>query len=182
MCRRWAARHCPVVAGHSKAARQRTTALSRVIAMVNDKGGVGKTSLVANLAGQLVAFGYRCLLLHLNRQANPADDLGYRDDERDDQGASLLISAIVGTALEPVTDVRPGLDVVPGGPCLAVLVPLAQPAWWTSLREATGTSGRLSIAAAGGAGDYRDVAAELLTLVRTVEEPVADETRAEAMR
>src|SRR4051812_2454344 len=87
----------PLVAGHSEAVRQRTVSLSRVIAMVNDKGGVGKTSLVANLAGQLAASGYRCLLTDLNRQANLADDLGYRDDERDDQGAGLLMSVVAGS-------------------------------------------------------------------------------------
>ncbi len=92
--------------------------------MVNDKGGVGKTSLVANLAGQLAAAGYRCLLVDLNRQANLADDLGFRDDERDDQGAGLLLSVISGSPLTPVLDVRPGLDVVPGGARLSDLVPL----------------------------------------------------------
>ena len=92
--------------------------------MVNDKGGVGKTSLVANLAGQLSAAGYRCLLVDLNRQANLADDLGFRDDDRDDQGAALLMSIVGGTPVEPVHDVRPGLDVVPGGARLSDLVPL----------------------------------------------------------
>lgn len=92
--------------------------------MVNDKGGVGKTSLVANLAGQLAAAGYRCLLVDLNRQANLADDLGFRDDDRDDQGAGLLMSIVAGTPVVPVVDVRPGLDVVPGGGRLGDLVPL----------------------------------------------------------
>ncbi len=92
--------------------------------MVNDKGGVGKTSLVANLAGQLAAAGYRCLLVDLNRQANLADDLGFRDDDRDDQGAALLMSIIGGTPVEPVRDIRPDLDVVPGGARLSDLVPL----------------------------------------------------------
>lgn len=99
-------------------------ALARTIAMVNDKGGVGKTSIVANLAGQFAAAGYRCLLVDLNRQANLADDLGFRDGPADDQGAGLLLSIVAGTPLRPVPDVRPGLDVVPGGARLADLVPL----------------------------------------------------------
>jgi chromosome partitioning protein len=102
----------------------RAHALGRVIAMVNDKGGVGKTSLVANLAGQLAAADYRCLVVDLNRQANLADDLGYRDDEGDDQGAGLVWSVLTESPLVPVEDVRPGLDVVPGGARLADLVPL----------------------------------------------------------
>lgn len=99
-------------------------ALGRVIAMVNDKGGVGKTSLVANLAGQLAAADYRCLLVDLNRQANLADDLGFRDDDRDDHGAGLLMSLVGRSPLVPVRDVRPRLDVVPGGARLSDLVPL----------------------------------------------------------
>lgn len=96
----------------------------RVIAMVNDKGGVGKTSVVANLSGQLAAAGYRCLLVDLNRQANLADDLGFRDTGCDDRGAGLLLSIVTGAAVTPVPDLRPGLDVVPGGARLSDLVPL----------------------------------------------------------
>ena len=99
-------------------------ALSRTIAMVNDKGGVGKTSIVANLAGQFAAAGYRCLLVDLNRQANLADDLGFRDGPFDDQGAGLLLSLVAGTPLRPAEGVRPDLDVVPGGARLVDLVPL----------------------------------------------------------
>jgi chromosome partitioning protein len=99
-------------------------ALTRTIAMVNDKGGVGKTSLVANLAGQFAAAGYRCLLVDLNRQANLADDLGFRDGPVDDHGAGLLISIVAGSPLRPAEGVRPGLDVVPGGARLVDLVPL----------------------------------------------------------
>ncbi|HEY2191946.1 MAG TPA: ParA family protein [Actinomycetospora sp.] len=102
----------------------RAHALGRVIAMVNDKGGVGKTSLVANLAGQLAAADYRCLVVDLNRQANLADDLGYRDGDGDDQGAGLVLSVLTESPVVPVRDVRPGLDVVPGGARLADLVPL----------------------------------------------------------
>jgi chromosome partitioning protein len=99
-------------------------ALARTIAMVNDKGGVGKTSLVANLAGQFAAAGYRCLLVDLNRQANLADDLGFRDGPVDDHGAGLLLSIVGGSPLRPSEGVRPGLDVVPGGARLVDLVPL----------------------------------------------------------
>ncbi|MDD7940991.1 ParA family protein [Actinomycetospora lutea] len=99
-------------------------ALTRTIAMVNDKGGVGKTSLVANLAGQFAAAGYRCLLVDLNRQANLADDLGFRDGPADDRGAGLLVSVVAGTPLRPVEGVRPGLDIVAGGARLVDLVPL----------------------------------------------------------
>jgi len=94
----------PVVVGVEDAAATTDPdmdALTRTIAMVNDKGGVGKTSLVANLAGQFAAAGYRCLLVDLNRQANLADDLGFRDGPIDDHGAGLLMSIVAGSPLRP---------------------------------------------------------------------------------
>ena len=104
--------------------QERDFALARVIAIVNDKGGVGKTSIAANLAGQFAGAGYRCLLIDLNRQANLADDLGYRDSDADDQGAGLLGSVLAGTPLVPALDVRPKLDVVCGGARLEDLTPI----------------------------------------------------------
>ena len=93
----------------------RAAALARTVALVNDKGGVGKTTLAVNLAGQLAGAGFACLLVDLNRQANVARDLGYRDAASDDHGRNLF-DAVTGRAqLEPVPGVRPGLDVAPGG-------------------------------------------------------------------
>lgn len=98
--------------------------LARVLALVNDKGGVGKTTLAANLAGQLAAAGYRVLLIDLNRQANLADDLGYRGRAGvDDQGVGLVASLMLGQALNAV-EVRPNLWVVPGGTALTDLTPM----------------------------------------------------------
>ena len=104
--------------------QERDFALGRVIAIVNDKGGVGKTSIAANLAGQFAGADYRCLLIDLSRQANLADDLGYRGSDVDDQGAGLLGSILGGTPLAPASDVRPQLDVVCGGARLEDLTPV----------------------------------------------------------
>lgn len=86
--------------------------------------GVGKTSIAANLAGQFAAAGYHCLLIDLNRQANLADDLGFRGSTADDQGAGLLGSVLAGTPLVPASEVRPELDVVCGGARLEDLTPV----------------------------------------------------------
>lgn len=103
----------------------REQVLRRVIALVNDKGGVGKTTLAANLAGQLAAAGYRVLLIDLNRQGNLADDLGYRGHPGvDDQGAGLVSALITDSSLQPVAGVRLNLWVVPGGIKLTDLTPL----------------------------------------------------------
>jgi Mrp family chromosome partitioning ATPase len=45
------------------------TALRRTIAVLNGKGGVGKTSLTANLSGLFADAGYRVLAIDLDPQA-----------------------------------------------------------------------------------------------------------------
>ncbi|WP_028471551.1 ParA family protein [Nocardioides alkalitolerans] len=92
--------------------------LDRVIAVINGKGGVLKTTLVANIGGLLAASGFRVLLVDLDPQGNLAEDLGYTGDERDDEGIALSKSLIFGGALEPVRAVRENLDVLPGGAAL----------------------------------------------------------------
>jgi len=89
--------------------------LDRVFAVINNKGGVLKTSVTTNLAGQLAAAGTRVLIIDLDRQGNCAQDLGYGTDERNDQGMGIVQSVLGATALRPIKNVRPNLDVVPGG-------------------------------------------------------------------
>lgn len=88
-----------------------------IIAVANAKGGVGKTSLVANLSGLMARDGLRVLAIDLDPQGNLAHDLGYRD--RTDDGRNLF--DVLRGAASPVTvdNVRPGLDVWSGGTRLA---------------------------------------------------------------
>jgi len=90
-------------------------ALDRVIAVINGKGGVLKTTLTANIGGMLAASGYRVLLVDLDPQGNLAEDLGYTDTDRDDQGESLAKALLFGGGAEPIRNVRPNLDVFAGG-------------------------------------------------------------------
>ena len=62
--------------------------LDNVLLVTNGKGGVGKTSLVANLAGLAVKAGWSVLAVDLDPQGNLARDLGYVD--RSDGGQGLL--------------------------------------------------------------------------------------------
>lgn len=89
--------------------------LRRVIALINRKGGVGKTSVTANTAGCFAAKGYRVLLVDLDSQGNLGEDLGYRNTESNDQGMGLFNAIAFDKPLEPIKDVRPRLDVVPAG-------------------------------------------------------------------
>lgn len=98
-------------------------ALSRVICVANGKGGVCKTSLVANIGGLTAAANYRTLLVDLDPQGDLSDDLGYFDNPADDHGKALAAALLTGNALAPILkDVRPNLDVITGGEHLADVV------------------------------------------------------------
>jgi len=103
------------------------TMLTNTIAFANGKGGVGKTSVTANVAGIAALSGWRVLTVDLDPQGNLGNDLGYAQTGDSDQGAGLMAAIREGAELEPLRDVRPGLDAVPGGDLMdglmAVLVP-----------------------------------------------------------
>lgn len=93
--------------------------MRRVVAIANGKGGVGKTTLTAGLAGQLAAGGSRVLVVDTDPQANLARDLGYPPGD----GGNLALAITHGLPLEVVRGVRDRLDVVPGGPALWDVAP-----------------------------------------------------------
>ena len=92
----------------------------RIVLVGTQKGGAGKTSLVAGL-GSLAAKpepGRRVLLVDGDQQANLSRrNLGIEGDG----GRNLYGAVVLGEPLHPVRDVKPGLDVVPGGPALAMV-------------------------------------------------------------
>ncbi len=51
--------------------------MARVIAICNQKGGVGKTSTAVSLGGYLALAGRRALLIDFDPQANASSALGY---------------------------------------------------------------------------------------------------------
>jgi cellulose biosynthesis protein BcsQ len=98
------------------------------VSVINSKGGVGKTSIAANVAGLAAAAGWKVLVVDLDPQANMARELGYFDDERNDDGWALFsaMSAPTKAKLAPIEGVRPNLDVVPGGSHVAAAAELAK--------------------------------------------------------
>jgi chromosome partitioning protein len=98
------------------------SALTRVIAVEQGKGGVGKTSVTCNLAGLTALAGYPTLVIDFDPQGNVGDDLGYEGDH----GKSLRNAIITESPLNPIKNVRPNLDVVPGGDMVADLPALVQ--------------------------------------------------------
>jgi len=93
--------------------------LVNCLAVVNSKGGVGKTSIVANIAGTAASGGWRTLAVDLDPQGNLARDLGYWETSDDGQSLAQLLDA--GKAKNPRPQVRPRLDVLAGGSALQPL-------------------------------------------------------------
>ncbi|OZC87749.1 ParA family protein [Rhodococcus sp. 05-340-1] len=110
--------------------RVTTTGISRTVLVANQKGGVGKSSIVSAVAGMVAAAGRRVLVVDADQQANvSASDLGVEGDG----GRGLSMALQFAQALTPVRDVRPNLDVIAGGPALAVVASVAATAAQTGI-------------------------------------------------
>jgi len=84
----------------------------RAVLVANQKGGVGKSSVVAGVASMVAAGGKRVLVVDADPQGNVSkSDLGHEGDE----GAGLAKTLHHSDPLEPIRNVRPNLDLIPGG-------------------------------------------------------------------
>ena len=70
--------------------------LERVVAVVNGKGGVGKTTITANIGGMLAASGYRVLLVDMDPPGNLAGELGYTKSAVKDDRRALDLAVLLG--------------------------------------------------------------------------------------
>ncbi|MCE8552806.1 ParA family protein [Ruegeria pomeroyi] len=82
----------------------------RIIAVANQKGGVGKTTTAINLAAALVEAGQRVLVVDLDPQGNASTGLGV--DERDLTTYELLVDDAPLNSVIQKTNIE-GLSIVP---------------------------------------------------------------------
>ena len=92
-----------------------TSAMSRIYALANQKGGVGKTTTAVNLAACLAVAGERSLVIDRDPQANATSGLGMRANGT--SSYDLLDGAPLAELVHPTAFAN--LDLVPAKPDLA---------------------------------------------------------------
>jgi chromosome partitioning protein len=94
----------------------------RTIAIVNQKGGCGKTTTTVNLAGCLAADGARVLVVDVDPQAHATLALGVDAESLDENVYEILAEEDGPARLERVVlDVGGNIDLVPSGIVLSAL-------------------------------------------------------------
>ena len=85
---------------------------SRIIAIANQKGGVGKTTTTINLATALAAIRQKVLIVDLDPQGNASTGLGVNRAQRKLSSYDLL-AGTVGVEEACFHSTIPGLDIIP---------------------------------------------------------------------
>lgn len=92
--------------------------MTRIICVINNKGGVGKTNVSVNLSAFLAGLGKRVLLVDFDHQANASFSVGIQP-----RTLSLSVYHALMNSIEPEQVVRNtsilGFDIMPASPDLA---------------------------------------------------------------
>ncbi len=92
--------------------------MSRIYALANQKGGVGKTTTAVNLGAYLADAGERILLVDVDPQANATTSLGVDTRSLERSSYDLFVDSLPISRLVTLTNCF-GLDLVPSSPSLA---------------------------------------------------------------
>lgn len=135
----------PIVPNPPQANRSDSDPSPRVLAISNQKGGVGKTTTAVNLATALAAVDKRVLIIDLDPQGNASTSLGIPAADRVSNAYHVLMgdAALEETAV--ATSV-PNLSVVPSGVDLSGAE--------LELVDVENRQNRLKYAVQGAAQDY----------------------------
>jgi chromosome partitioning protein len=95
----------------------RVQPMSRIYAVANQKGGVGKTTTAINVAACLAEAGTPVLVVDLDPQANASSGLGIRAGSTTWSTYDLLHGVALADVIVPTR--IPGLDLAPAHPDLA---------------------------------------------------------------
>jgi chromosome partitioning protein len=117
----------------------------RVLAISNQKGGVGKTTTAVNLATALAAVDKRVLIVDLDPQGNASTSLGIPINMREINTYHVLMGDAGLDRACVATDV-PNLSIVPSGADLAGAE--------LELVDVNNREGRLKAAVSGASADY----------------------------
>lgn len=88
--------------------------MTRSIAVFNQKGGVGKTTTVINLADALANKGHQVLILDLDPQGNATSGLNIEKDRE-----NMIYDYLLGAEGDFAIQVKDNLSIIPSGAGLA---------------------------------------------------------------
>lgn len=86
--------------------------MGKIIAIANQKGGVGKTTTAINLAASLAALEFRTLIVDADPQANATSGLGFNPKEVENSIYECMVDGIRPQDIVIQTDF-PNLDLLP---------------------------------------------------------------------